>query len=122
MSIDLAVWEGPEPASDKEAVATFQELYERYIEHEGGTPPTESIAAYVNTLLARFPDLTELDDEAVDDCPWAAGPLMDEASGPFLYFAMTRNKAAEEAWDFAVGAARAAGLVCFDPQSERRAA
>jgi hypothetical protein len=121
MSIDLAVWEGPEPASDEEAAATFEDLYNRYIETEAGTPPTERIAAYVRTLLARYPDLTELDDEAVDECPWAAGPLMDEASGPFLYFAMTRNEAAKEAWEYAVGSARAAGLVCFDPQSERLA-
>lgn len=117
MSVDLAVWEGPRPASDAEAAKTFEELYERHVEQGDETPPTERIAAYVKALLARFPDLTELDDEVVDESPWADGPLIGNAIGPFLYFGMVANEAAEQAWSHAVTTAGSMGLVCFDPQS-----
>lgn len=116
MSIALAVWEGPLPASDEEAVRTFEELYERHVEGEDETPPTDRIAAYARALLDRYPDITDLDDDAVDDSPWADGPLINNATGPFMYFAMVTNEAAEEAWPFAVTTARSLGLVCFDPQ------
>jgi hypothetical protein len=117
VSVDLAVWEGAEPASNDEAAQTFEELYERYVETDDETPPTERIAAYVGALLARYPDLTELDDDVVDDSPWADGPLIGNARGPFLFFGMVTNEAAEDAWTFAVRTARSADLVCFDPQS-----
>lgn len=117
MSVDLAVWEGNRPASDQEAAKTFKQLYERYIGSEDTTPPTERIASYVDTLLSRYPDLTDLDDDVVDDSPWADGPLIGNARGPFLYFGLVTNDAAEAAMSFAIDAARSAGLICFDPQS-----
>jgi hypothetical protein len=73
--VDLAVWDGPQPASDEEAATTFEQLYATY-ETAEDTPPTDRIASYVGTLLVRYPDLTELDDDAVDDSPWADGPLI----------------------------------------------
>ena len=117
MSTDLAVWEGPAPRSNAEALDTYELLYSRYVGSGKAVPPTERIAAYVGILLARYPDLTDLDDETVDDSPWADGPLIGNASGPLLYFAFVGNDAAEDAWTFAVEAARRAGLVCFDPQT-----
>jgi hypothetical protein len=117
VSVDVAVWEGEEPASDEEAARTFDELYAQYIEGEDETPPTERITAYVGALLARYPDLTELDDDVVDDSPWADGPMINNARGPFIYFSMVANDAAEEAWSHVVSTARSMSLVCFDPQS-----
>jgi hypothetical protein len=117
MTLHLAVWEGQEPATDDEAARTFEELYARYIDTGDKTPPTEPITAYVRRLLARYPDLTELDDDAVDDSPWADGPMINDASGPFIYFSLVTNKAAEEAWLYAVDVARSMKLVTFDPQS-----
>lgn len=121
MSIDLAIWEGERPSSDKDAANAYAELYSRYIEREYPTPPTDAIARYVNTLLARWPDRLALDENAQAESPWADSPLIEDASGPFFYFAMVRNAAAEEAWTYAVETAEAHGLVCFDPQSERLA-
>jgi hypothetical protein len=119
MSIDLAVWEGDRPSSEAEAAKTYVELYSRYIEQEYPTPPTDAIARYVNMLLSRWPDRTSLDEDSQDESPWVDSPLLEDASGPFFYFAMVRNAAAEEAWRYAVETADAQGLVCFDPQSER---
>ncbi|HEV2736972.1 MAG TPA: hypothetical protein VGU66_00180 [Candidatus Elarobacter sp.] len=115
---DLAVWEGPYPTSDAEAGQTFEMLYERYTAGDDSTAPTERIAAYVSALLARYPDLTELDDDSVDDSPWADGPLIGNARGPFIYFSFVANDAASEAWELAVSTARDHGLIAFDPQTE----
>jgi hypothetical protein len=37
--------------------------------------------------------------------------------GPFIYFGMVTNQAAEDAWSLAVSTAKSMDLVCFDPQS-----
>jgi hypothetical protein len=113
MSYTLAVWEGPRPASDAEALETFDALMER---HQGATPgqePTPAIARYVGTLLERYPDITGDDGE---DSPWADGPLMNNATGPLFYFAMVYSQA-EDASEFAAAMASEQGLVCFDPQT-----
>jgi hypothetical protein len=116
VSYDLAVWEGERPADDAEALRTYQALYERYI---GGSDdpvePTPKIRRYVEALLERWIDMTEDED---DISPWSAGPLMDEASGPFIYFAM-RWSMCEEVSAQAARMADDHGLVCYDPQADR---
>ncbi|MGC4744952.1 hypothetical protein ACLQ28_04720 [Micromonospora sp. DT201] len=112
MSYDLAVWEGDRPADNAAALTTFKALYERYIA-EGQIPPTPRIRAYVEALLERWIDLTEDDDE--ERSPWSTGPLINEASGPVIYFPMVYSRCQE----VSAGAARIAAdhdLVCFDPQ------
>jgi hypothetical protein len=115
MSYDLAVWEGERPADDKTAGRVFSDLYDRYIDGEVEEPPSERIAAYVAALLERWGDITE-DEE--DTSPWATGPLIDEASGPLIYFAM-RWSVAEEASAYAAAVAESMGLFCFDVQQDR---
>lgn len=114
MSYDLAVWEGDRPPSNSAAGETFMALYERYIRAEDDIPPTERIAAYVAALLDRWCDLAEDED---DTSPWSAGPLIDEAAGPLIYFAM-RWSMADEASTYAANLAATMGLVCYDPQQE----
>jgi hypothetical protein len=114
MTYDLAVWEGERPA-DKTAVQVFTDLYTRYIDGDVDDPPTERIAAYVAALLERWVDMTE-DEE--DTSPWSTGPLIDEAGGPLIYFAM-RWSMAEDASASAATLADSMGLVCFDPQQDR---
>lgn len=121
MSVDLAVWDGPSPASSEEATATFERLYERYVGSDDQEPPTDRIAGYVAALLARFPDITDIGDDEEDTTPWADGPMIGNASGPFIYFGMVTNDAVEAGWTHAVTTAHSMGLVAFDPQSGRLA-
>ena len=118
----MAVWEGPTPGSDEEAARTFDELYDRYIDSDADVPPTGRVSEYVRALLERYPGLDELDDDDVDNSPWADSPLIGNARGPFIYFSMVANEAANEAWRHAVSTAHSMGLVCFDPQSGALAA
>ena len=113
----MAVWEGERPTSDQDAVQTFEALYEQYVEQDDPTEPSPRIREFVSALLERFPDLEALPDDEVDDSPWADSPLIGNASGPFIYFGMVTNPAAEDAWELATKTAAQLGLVAFDPQS-----
>ncbi|MEV0324888.1 hypothetical protein AB0H63_00345 [Micromonospora echinospora] len=114
MSYDLAVWEGEHPADDVAAGDAYDKLYAMYAEGEE-QPPTPRIRAYVHALLERWVDMP---DDVHDVSPWSAGPLMDEASGPFVYFTMRYSMCGEVSAEAARMAA-AHGLVCYDPQWER---
>lgn len=114
MSYDMTVWEGEPPADDASARATFDALYEQYVEREYPTLPTSKIVGFVAILVERWPDT----GEAFDESPWAAAPLISEASGPFMHFAMSYSRA-DEAAPFAAAAAAQLGLVCFNPQTGR---
>jgi hypothetical protein len=116
MSYDMTVWEGEPPADDAAARATFEALYDQYIEREYPTPPTSKIAEFAAILAERWPDTGEALD---DDSPWAAAPLIREASGPFMHFAMSWSRGPEEAAPFAAAAAAQLGLVSFNPQAGR---
>ena len=59
MSVDLAIWEGPRPVDDADAVATFDRLCEEFLDQGTGARPTDAITDYVMTLLGRYPDLPD---------------------------------------------------------------
>ena len=112
MSYDLAIWEGDRPADNAAAGQEYRRLYDRYIGSRNLQPPAPRIAAYVRTLLDRYP---EDDTPEGDDSPWAGGPLIRCASGPFLYFGMVYSQCGDaSAW--AAQIAQEHGLVCYDPQ------
>ncbi len=113
MSYDLAVWEGDRPSNDFAAQAELERLFEQYmdVEHIELTP---RIAAYVNELLQRYPDLDPQADED-DPSPWSVAPLIRGASGPLMYFPMVYSRA-EEVSAFAAQLAEDHGLNCYDPQ------
>ena len=94
MSFDLAVWEGPRPATDAEAADVHERLMERF-ESDESQPPTPAIVSYVAALTARWPDI---DAPGGEDSPWSR---------------------AEEVAEVASRIAAEHGLVCFDPQSEQ---
>ena len=111
MSYDLAVWEGARAQFDEEGSADYDEMMQLY--HDADEPPLPSpaIRNYVEALLQRWP---ESDDR---DCPWSDMPLIEEATGPLIYFGI-RSKRSSEVSSYAAGLAREHGLVCFDPQWE----
>jgi hypothetical protein len=65
---------------------------------------------------AGGPDvLLHVTEDEDDVSPWSDGPLIDNASGPIIYFAM-RYSMAEEVSAAAARMAADRGLVCSDPQ------
>ncbi|GIF51117.1 hypothetical protein DFJ67_0286 [Asanoa ferruginea] len=112
MTYDLAVWEGERPADDVAASEAFEALYKTYIDSDETHPPSARIHSYVSALLARYPDM---DDDNDDVCPWSSAPLLDEATGPIVYFPM-RWSMADDVSAWAAQLAADHGLICFDPQ------
>ncbi|MCY0936929.1 hypothetical protein OTB74_22625 [Streptomyces sp. H34-S4] len=111
MSCDLAVWDGGRPLDDDQAGSTYDELCERYLQSDDvAVPPMPRIVAYVEALIARYPE----DDRSV---VWASAPVIEEASGPMVYLLISYGKA-QEVGEYAAALAREHGLVCFDPQEE----
>ncbi|WP_433200619.1 hypothetical protein ACQP00_29095 [Dactylosporangium sp. CS-047395] len=112
MTYDLAVWEGDRP-DEPDAGKVFSALYDRYIA-TADSPPTPAIRAYVDALLDRWYEMGDPRD--VDDTsPWSDAPLMNNASGPIIYFAM-RYSMADEVSAACARMAAERGLVCFDVQ------
>ena len=119
MSYDLAVWEGPRPATAADAAAEYEkrmDAMEQELDGPGDPPPpTPGIRGFVEDALAQYPELTE---NSGPECPWASAPLIGEAMGDLIYFPMTFS-GAEYARDVIAEIAHARGLVCYDPQVER---
>jgi hypothetical protein len=112
VSYDLAVWDGDRPRDHHQAGAVYDDLYERFLESDAVVvPPVPRITAYVEALLARYPD--DVDHGVV----WASTPVAEEASGPVVYLTISYGKA-DEVSEYAAALAREHGLVCFDPQGE----
>ena len=118
MSFDLAVWEEPTPRTDGEALDELQRLRAQYLGKGASAPPSERIKAFIAALTERYPDITELPDDEVDDGVWSDGPLVDNASGPIFYFGIVGSRA-EDVTEYVAHIAAEHGLVCFDPQSGR---
>ena len=111
MSYDLPVWEGEVPQNNEAALAQFVELMDD-MESSEPSGPSSRIRAFVEALLAKWPDIDDAEDSPLHTCP-----LMDEASGSLVYFPMGYGRAGEVS-TVAATLARDMGLVCFDPQIE----
>jgi hypothetical protein len=116
VSYDVAVWVGRKPPTDGAATEEFDRLSRTL--GEGRRSPDAKILRFIEALTTRYPDLTDLSDEDIDDSPWADGPLGDNASGRFFYFALVPS-GVPEALPFIAATAKAMGLICYDPERER---
>jgi hypothetical protein len=114
VSYDLAVWEGDRPADDAATGNEFARLYKSYL-NGSGVPPTPRVAAYVQALLDRYPDIGTRKGR---HSPWSTAPLIGEAAGPVVYVPMVYSRC-EEVSAWAAQLAHEHGLVCYDPQLEQ---
>jgi hypothetical protein len=112
MSYDLAVWE-----AHLSNGGDVDEVYWAQMEELEAVcdpaPPSPAIHGFVDELLRRWPSLEEPGGAA---SPWA-GPVLDDAMGPFVYFTLTWS-GAQQAVPTIAQIARDRGLVCYDPQRE----
>jgi hypothetical protein len=94
----------------------MQEFEKRIHQHEcdfmgGGVPPTPTMEAFLESLVARFPDDVEV--EAPEN-PWAFMPVRDCVQGAVGYFNVVWDSA-DDVVNGLPEIAHAHGLVCFDP-------
>jgi len=113
MSYDLAVWEGAGPGTDLKGLQLFHRLYDNFMNGGEFVLASAQIQTFVAKLVDRWADI---DASGADDrCPWVHRPLIRNASGPLIYFAV-RSSRASEVVPYVVQLATENGLVCFDPQ------
>jgi len=74
--------------------------------------PSHRVGDFLKDLTAQYPDIDDVPEQNVDECPWAAG--LDVSEGhvvmPMVF------TWAERMYPIITGLSEKHGLVCFDPQ------
>lgn len=84
--------------------------------HEGPqSAPSPTLLKFVDALLARYPDLTEVDPDDDNATIWSDGPLQGNIIGNFINFGVIWS-AYEAAQPWVRQVAHSHGLHFFDPQ------
>jgi hypothetical protein len=83
--------------------------------HEAPPPEaSDKLIAFVEALVARYPNLGDTDDDTV----WSDGPLSGNVIGDFINMGVVWSRCAE-AEPFIRETAHKHGLHFYDPQSEK---
>jgi hypothetical protein len=108
MSFDLAVWREPNPITAAEAQAKYDSV-------TGGdsVPSDPALAKFVARLTARYPQIDEVDEEELDNCPWSCAFDYSDAT----CILNLRWSAVDEVVPEIVAFANECGLLCYDPQN-----
>ena len=109
MSHVYSVYDGPRPANYDEAHATLAAIDDEDMEQRT-VPPSRAISDLLGRLLSQWPE--------GPDSPWEAGPMVNEASGRVMHFAVVYSRL-REVTPFILEAAEAAGVVLLDQQEEQ---
>ncbi len=114
MSFDLAVWHSSKSW-------TTEEVAERYVALCAGKniikliEPHKKVSKFVAELTAIYPQIDDVAEDKVDDCPWNCA--FDVSAGHCI-MSMSFSRADEVA-PIIIRLARKYGLICYDPQDEK---
>lgn len=115
MSYSLMFSITPIPEDDSEAWDEFDEREEENEDLE--KPPHPLMVKLIETLMEKYPCISTLSDEEVDNTIWSDGPLMSNIIGDLCILAVSFSKV-EEALPFIKETAKNLGLVFYDGQEE----
>jgi hypothetical protein len=107
MSYDIAIVATDIVSADADAWLRL----DAQIEQQGDAPPQFRLLH--DQIVARYPCLSMLSDEAAEDGVWSSGPLWSEF-GPAAAVLFIRYPRADEVVPFVVETARSLGLSVFD--------
>ena len=109
MSYDLCVWHSDLPPDDEQAGDLYVKLCE-----ERWVPAEENPAtlAFYNELSARYPEIDDVSEEDLDDCPWSCA---HDRPGLHVLMAIRWSKYGEVT-PVVYELAGRHGLVCYNPQ------
>lgn len=110
MSYDVAIVDPPLPASDAKAWDEVESL----VSQEGSVPPR--FRDLHDQLVARYPCLSMLSDDEIDDGVWSDGPLWNNF-GPRAACLGISYSRVEEVLPFIVSTARSLNFAVFDYQT-----
>jgi hypothetical protein len=107
MSYNVAIVIPPVPAKDAKAWAGLDAL----IEQEGPRPAVFQVLH--DRLTAKFPCMSMLPDDQVDDAVWSDGPLINNFQHKAAVLGMSYSRV-EEVLPFLIKTANDMGLAVFD--------
>jgi hypothetical protein len=111
MSFDLSVWYSSQPVGPEEGGPFHVALCEG---HHDGLESSPRVRRFVDELIARYPQIDDVPEDKVDECPWTIA--FDQSEGHVIMcIAWSR---AEEMKSIVHGLADKHGLVCYDPQAD----
>lgn len=113
-TVDLIV--SPLPDDDKKAWKQVELLRESYYDDERDKAP--ALVKLHSVLTARYPCLCSYadDDEKIDECPWADGPMIGNFAHEMGMLAISFSRA-DEVIPFVIEEANALGISVADGQS-----
>ena len=113
-TVDLIV--GPLPVDNKKAWEKIEVLRETYYDDNREKAP--ALIALHSVLTARYPCLRSYadDDPAVDESPWADGPMINNFMNEMGMLAISFSRA-DEVVPFIIKEANALGISVADGQS-----
>ena len=110
MSFDVALWYRAKPMGRAEALSFYKSLC------EGDTSdiePNPAVATFVREVTAKYPQIDDVPEEQLDECPWNIA--FDQSEGHVIIcIAWSR---CDEIVPWVTGLAAKHGLTYFDPQS-----
>lgn len=114
MSYSLAFAHTDIPDNDGEAWPWIDKAIEAY--YEDDSPPHPKLKSLHDNLTKKFPCISTLPDDEIDDGVWSDGPLIDNFCGDMgmVAFSFSRTK---EVLPFVIEQARALGITVFDHQT-----
>ena len=114
MSFDLGVFYTATPHTDKDA----SRRYVAYCEERNMeliVEPSPKIRQFLNDLTARYPQIDDVAEDKMDDCPWSIS--VDVSEGHVIM--PMRWDRADEISKIIIDLAKKYALVCFDPQRDK---
>ena len=109
MGFYLAVWQADVAPTPNEALSYYQKLGEE----RAVSKWQPNVEAFYGDLCGRYPEIHSLDEEALDQSPWACAH--DKSDG-YLIMCLNDGDHLAETATFVFQLAANHGLVCFDPQ------
>ena len=114
MSFDLAVLSGKKPLKQEDAGGIYVQLCEEPDTWSNLLEPDERVAAFVHEITTRWPQIDDVPEEEVDDCPWNVA--FDQS--PAHAISCIAWSRADEVFPVYVEAALRHALYVYDPQED----
>lgn len=109
MSYDFAVWHASRPITTREATEIYIRLGGEDI---AGIEPHPGVAAFLEELTARYPQIDDWDEDDLDNCPWT---VAFDLSNRHVLMCMSFSRV-DEIVPIIEGLAAKHDLVWFNPQ------
>jgi hypothetical protein len=113
MSYNISITRNDIPKDDRLAWNTVKELYD----NDNGEA-SEDFTNLINQLTQKFPCITTLPDDQIDDGVWSDGPLINNAGNNITTLGVVFSQI-ENVIPFVIETANRNGFVVFDYQSHQ---